>query len=266
MEQRSRVSVLGVPVDVVDMERALDYAAERLANPGPAACIIAVNPEKVYSSRTQAPIRAMIDQAGLLLPDGIGIVLALRLLHGIRTVRVAGADYMQALCARAEQRGWSIFLFGSSDAVNQAAARELRRRHPALRIAGQSHGYVEDAEMPALVERINTSGADILFVALGSPRQEAWMRQHAATLKVRICQGIGGTLDTLAGTVKRAPLAFQRLHLEWFYRLLRQPTRLSRQKVLLLFVRDLLRQWLRQRGRTRPEKPSPPVDPDRTRT
>jgi len=243
MHHPDRVHVLGVPVDAVGIEEALAYASTRIATPGTPDCIIAINPEKVFATRSNTAIRELVESAGMLLPDGIGIVMALRLLHGIRIRRIAGADYMQALCARAAERGWRIYLYGASETVNDAAATELLRRHPSLLIAGRSHGFVPDNKMDGLVTQINESKADILFVALGSPRQEEWLRRFIPRLTVRLCQGIGGTLDTLAGTVKRAPVMIQQLNLEWLYRLLRQPSRAGRQKVLIYFVMEVIREW-----------------------
>lgn len=257
MHRPDRVLILGVPVDAVSHEGALSYAAAKIAAGGPAESIIAINPEKVYATRANPVIRRSVDQAGLLLPDGIGIVMALRLLRGLHLKRVAGADFMQALCARAAEKGWRIFLYGSSEAVSQAAADELLRRHPSLLIAGRSNGFVAEHDMASLIDRINTSGADILFVALGSPKQEEWLLRYAPQLKISLCQGIGGTLDTIAGTVRRAPVFFQKLNLEWFYRLVRQPSRAGRQKVLLYFMRDVLKAKLWPgRAATTPSSPA----------
>ena len=125
--------------------------------------------------------------------------------------------------------------------VNQAAADKLQLEFPRLRIAGRSDGYVPESQMAELIRRINDSEADILFLALGSPRQEKWFASHAAELKhVRVCQGIGGTLDAIAGTVKRAPAIWQRFSAEWLYRLLSEPKRIGRQKVLPIFAAKVL--------------------------
>jgi len=133
-----------------------------------------------------------------------------------------------------------VFLYGAKEEVNAGSAVELARRCPGLRIAGRANGYLRLDEMPALLERINASGADILFVALGSPAQERWMAEHLPQLNVKVCQGIGGTLDTIVGAVKRAPLLFQRFGLEWLYRLLCQPSRAWRQRVLPLFAMQVV--------------------------
>ena len=174
--------------------------------------------------------------AGLLIPDGIGVVFAARLLRLGRMRRVPGSELMPAICERASRKGYRIFLFGGSPDVNRWTGEVLRARYPGLRIVGQQHGYLKEEEMAGLVERINASGAEILFVALGSPKQEIWMARYLPQLSVKVCQGVGGTFDVLSGRVKRAPLFFRKMHLEWFYRLASQPKRLIRQTALPKFV------------------------------
>lgn len=237
-----RVNVLGVPVDAVDMRQAVD-AVDRMLRGDRAQAVIAVNPEKVINAQSDAALLQRLHGAGLLIPDGIGVVIACRLLGLARMRRVPGAELMPELCELAQRRGRSVFLFGAAPDVNAAACAELRARYPGLRIAGARHGYVDDAGQDALIDAINASGADILFVALGSPRQELWMDQYLPRLRVKVCQGVGGTFDVLAGRVRRAPLLWRRLHLEWLYRLLAQPRRLLRQTALPRFAAQVLRQW-----------------------
>jgi N-acetylglucosaminyldiphosphoundecaprenol N-acetyl-beta-D-mannosaminyltransferase len=147
---------------------------------------------------------------------------------------------MQAICAIAPERGYRIFVYGASEEVSADAVQKLRVRYPGINIVGRANGYVKEVDMPALVQRINALRPDILFVALGSPRQEEWLHRWLPELKVKVCQGIGGTLDTIVGRVKRAPAAWQRLGLEWLYRLVRQPSRIVRQAVLIRFVWDMV--------------------------
>jgi N-acetylglucosaminyldiphosphoundecaprenol N-acetyl-beta-D-mannosaminyltransferase len=135
-----------------------------------------------------------------------------------------------------------VFIYGAREEVSDKAVRELQLRYPALQIVGRANGYVSSDDMPALIERINESGAQVLFLALGSPRQENWFVKHAGQLRtVRVCQGIGGTLDTIAGNVKRAPRFWCRMNLEWFYRLMAEPKRLTRQWVLPIFAFKVFR-------------------------
>ncbi len=219
------------------MTSALDKVVEFVEIGNRVHTIFAANPEKNYSVPRDPLLHEMFRRADLIIPDGIGMVVAGRLLFGKCFQRVPGCELMQEICGLAGKKSYPIYLFGASEAVNQSAAAELKRRHPHLTIAGRSNGYVKEADYGKLVDEINASGARILFLALGSPRQENWISTHGDQLKhVRVCQGIGGTLDVIAGRVKRAPRLFCCLGLEWFYRLITDPCRMKRQAKLPLFA------------------------------
>lgn len=241
-EKPLRTEILGIPVDCVTMEGAVDFAEHMIEDGSKGNYILAVNPEKVMALLKDAALRAAFAGAALLIPDGIGVVWAMRRLHGLAAVRVPGSELMPNLCALAARKGYGVFLYGSKEEVNEGAAERLVQRYPGLRIVGRANGYLKEKEMPGLVARINASGADILFVALGSPKQEGWILQWLPKLNVKVCQGIGGTLDTIVGTVKRAPPIFCRLGLEWFYRLVTDPRRAKRQAVLPVFAWKVLRE------------------------
>jgi len=172
--------------------------------------------------------------AALLIPDGIGVVMAMRWLYGCDAVRVPGSELMPRLCDAASRNGYRVYVYGAREEVNRDAVERLRERYPGIDIVGRCNGYVSDTE--AVIDDINRSGADVLFVALGSPMQERWLSENAGKLKVKVCQGIGGTLDTIVGTVNRAPRFWCKCNLEWFYRLLCDPRRIRRQWVLPLFA------------------------------
>jgi N-acetylglucosaminyldiphosphoundecaprenol N-acetyl-beta-D-mannosaminyltransferase len=227
-------------MDVVDMRSAL-AEVDRIVHTtvGP-RYLVAGNPEKIYAARKNPFLKEFFQNAALIIPDGIGIVLALRCLYGLRVERVPGADLMQNICAMAPHCGYRIFIYGASEETNAGAVRQLQMRHPGIEIVGRAHGYLKECEMPALIDRINRSQADVLFVAMGSPRQEEWLNHWLPQLNVKICQGIGGTLDTIVGKVKRAPKAWQRMGLEWLYRLLREPRRITRQWRLATFAMEVL--------------------------
>lgn len=238
-----RVDVLGVPVDCVDMGQSLALVDSMITGDRPAA-IVAVNPEKVMKARTDSELRRFLWNSGLLIPDGIGVVFAVRLLDNEPIERVPGAELMPAICALAAKKGYSIFLFGAAADVNQKAAEVLAQSYPGLRIVGRQHGYVSDAEMPGVIEQINACRPDVLFVALGSPKQELWCDHYLSQLKVKVCQGVGGTFDVIAGRVKRAPRFFRRNNLEWLYRLGHEPRRAIRQAALPGFIYLLVRKKL----------------------
>ena len=212
------------------MRGASDYVANAVQTGTGTKFILAVNPEKVYALRNDEFLNSFFEQAALLLPDGIGMVKGVKILHKVKLKRCPGADLMQNICAEAPARGYRIFIYGSSEEVNSKSCKILQERHPGIQIVGRANGFVKSEEMDTLVQMINESCADILFIALGSPRQEKWMAEFGGKLTtVKICQGIGGTLDTIAGTVKRAPAFWQKMDLEWLYRLLCQPSRIKRQ-------------------------------------
>jgi N-acetylglucosaminyldiphosphoundecaprenol N-acetyl-beta-D-mannosaminyltransferase len=235
-----RIELLGVPVDCVTMDQALDWAESKITGHHPCT-ILAVNPEKVMRAREDSRLLDQLRAADLLIPDGIGIVLAARLLGLAHAERVPGSELMPKLCERAVLKGFMVFLFGASAEVNQQAVAVLRERYPGIRIVGSQHGYVKDADMPAVITRINECKPDLLFVALGSPHQELWMARYLPQLTVKVCQGVGGTFDVIAGRVKRAPKFFRSLHLEWFYRLASNPRRIRRQTALPMFAYHILK-------------------------
>ncbi|MCG3117425.1 MAG: WecB/TagA/CpsF family glycosyltransferase [Candidatus Manganitrophus sp. SA1] len=236
-----RIEILGVPTDCVDMSQAV-ARVETMIEGSRGEAVIAVNPEKVMKAQNDPFLLDQLRGAGLLIPDGIGVVFAARLLRLGRMSQVPGSELMPAICERAAQKGYRIFLFGGSAEVNQRAGEVLRTRYPGLQIVGQQHGYLKEEEMGELVKQINASGAEILFVALGSPKQELWMARYLPQLSIKVCQGVGGTFDVLSGRVKRAPALFRKMHLEWFYRLASQPRRLIRQTALPKFAWLILRE------------------------
>jgi N-acetylglucosaminyldiphosphoundecaprenol N-acetyl-beta-D-mannosaminyltransferase len=236
-----RIDILGVPVDCLTMDRTVELAASVLAG-NLAQSIVAVNPEKVMRARYDVRLRDQLKRAGVLIPDGIGVVIAARILGLGRLQRVPGSELMPRLCDLAARTGRRVFLFGAAPDVNERAGQVLQERYRGLTIAGTQHGFLKDADMPDLIDRINSSKADMLFVALGSTKQEDWIDRYLPQLNVKICQGVGGTFDVIAGRVRRAPLAFRAVHLEWFYRLMTNPRRLHRQTALPRFAFHILKQ------------------------
>lgn len=234
-----RIDILGVPLDCVTMESAVDYA-DSIIREKRSGAILAVNPEKVIHCLDNGAFLEMIKAADLLIPDGIGVVLAAKMRGETSIERVPGSELMPNLCKLAAQKGYSVFLFGAKPEVNDMTVRTLGARYPGLRIVGHQHGYLEAGDMDDLADRISSLSPDLLFVALGSPRQEQWIMEYLPRMDVRVCQGVGGTFDVICGNVRRAPRMFRSLHLEWFYRLVTNPRRLVRQTALPRFVWKLM--------------------------
>ncbi|MCC5958835.1 MAG: WecB/TagA/CpsF family glycosyltransferase [Ectothiorhodospiraceae bacterium] len=246
-----RHDVLGVPVDLATMSTTLHRAREMLAGDRP-CLVVATNPEKVVAARRNPELARALREADLVIPDGIGVVLAARLAGHRDIARVPGSELMPELCALAAEDRHPVFLYGAKPEIVTKAARLLQQRYPGLEIAGTQHGYLESERMPELIEAINASGARMLFVGLGSPRQELWMVRYRDVLTgVRVCQGVGGTFDALCGHPRRAPALMRRMNLEWLYRLVTQPSRLHRQSALPLFAVRVLQDALSRTGRAR---------------
>ena len=232
-----RIKILDIWVDVLSKEAALKKVHMLLKKGSRAHSIFASNPEKCFALAKDPRLKNAYKNADLLIPDGIGLVWAARFLFGIRMQRLPGSEFFYDICELAANERYSMFIYGAKEKINRTAVDRLKKRYPKLNIAGRSNGYVKASDMLDLIDRINKSRAEILFLALGSPRQENWFAKYHRQLKyVKVCQCIGGTLDTIAGSVKRAPEIWQRCSLEWLYRLIIQPGRLKRQKVLPLFV------------------------------
>ncbi len=230
-----RIEILGVPIDCVGMEQSLDVVDFMIQGAG-AQTVIAVNPEKIIKARHDPRLLNLLKNAGLLIPDGIGAVIAAKMLYGKSISRVPGAELMPEICQRSVSKGYKIFLLGAAPEVNERAVKTLKERYAGINIVGSQHGYYSEDELPGLIDRINDSKTDVLFIALGSPRQELWMEEYLPKLNIKVCQGVGGTFDVIAGEVKRAPAIFRKMHMEWLYRLLAQPKRLLRQTALPKFV------------------------------
>lgn len=236
-----RYPVLNIWTDAVSKDQALARVDEFVRNGRRPHTVFATNPEKNFSVPKDSFLHACFKDADLLLPDGIGMVVAARFLYGAQISRVPGCEFMQEICALAADKSYKIFLYGAKEEVNAAAAKILEERLPGLQVSGRCNGYWPEEKMDELVDRINASQAQILFLALGSPKQEKWFAKYAERLvHVRVCQGIGGTLDVITGNVKRAPAFFCNLGLEWFYRLITEPKRWRRQRVLPVFAWQVL--------------------------
>jgi len=232
-----RLKILDLWVDPVTRAECLAKVSGYLQEDEGVRTIFAVNPEKNFAARKDGSLRHTLKSADLLIPDGVGVVLAARMLYGARLSRVPGVELMEDICALAAKGGYKVFVYGAREEVNKEAVEVLKGRYRGLNIVGRSNGYVKEEEMATLVERINASGAEILFLALGSPKQEKWISAHKDDLKtVKVCQGIGGTLDTIAGRVKRAPEIWCTWSAEWLYRLISEHMRIKRQKVLPIFA------------------------------
>ena len=220
-----KTDIMGLQFDNITMEEALD-AAKALLQGEHAARVVTPNAEIAYEALHDENMRTLLNSAELMLPDGAGVVLASKILKTPLKQKVAGVDFADGLLGVLETTGQSLYLLGSKPGIGELAAQKMMQKHPRLRIAGIADGYFQD-EAP-VIDKINASGADVLFVCLGAPKQEQFMARHQMALHVKLMAGLGGTLDSFAGTVKRAPKWMIRLNLEWLYRLIKEPKRFKR--------------------------------------
>lgn len=228
-----KTDVLGVLYDNVTMQEALERGRLLLEGDAPSYCVTP-NAEMAYEALHDAQFCAVLNAAALVLPDGAGVVLGAKILKTPLKQKVAGIEFAQNLLPILEETGKRLFLLGSKPGIAEAAAAKMLEKHPRLCICGTMDGYFQDEG--EAVRRINEARADVVYVCLGAPKQEYFMHRHAPELKVRLMIGLGGTLDGIAGTVKRAPRWMIRLQLEWLYRLIREPRRIGRMMRLPKFV------------------------------
>ncbi|ELK47538.1 WecB/TagA/CpsF family glycosyltransferase [Halobacillus sp. BAB-2008] len=200
--------------------------------------VVAINPEKILKAQEDADLKNLLNKATYQIPDGVGVLIASKLNKGSIKERVTGIDMLMTLCGLAQENDKSVFLYGAKPGIAEEAKDKLIEEFPGLNVVGVIDGYEKDEQK--IIETINAAKPDILFVALGSPRQEYWIVENMDKLDVSIFQGVGGSFDVLSGRIKRAPAVFQRFGLEWLYRLISEPWRIKRQIRLPLF---LLKVW-----------------------
>lgn len=236
MRNSKRTEILGVPVDMVNKDEAFEIFEESFAQPG-VTMIVTPNSEIVQNASKDEELKKLIGEADLIIPDGIGLVYASKILGCPLRERVTGIDFLESIVAKLASSGESIYFLGSKPGVADAAAEKIKEKYPKLIVAGTHHGYFDAEDEADIVDEINKSGADFLCVALGAPKQEKFIAQHRAEFeKVRGAIGVGGSLDVWAGTLKRAPEFYRKHGLEWLYRFIQQPTRFKRMLALPAFM------------------------------
>ncbi|GAB6931789.1 WecB/TagA/CpsF family glycosyltransferase [Calditerricola satsumensis] len=234
------VSILGVSFSDRTMDETVALLV-RAVEDGRTVHVVTANPEIVMQARRNPDYAAAVRGADLIVPDGVGILIGARLLGRAIPERVAGYDLLHRLMAEADRRRWRVFLLGATPEANEGALRALQRQYPGAVYVGHHHGYFGPDEEEAVVRRIEDARPHLLFVSLGVPRQELFIARHKHRF-TGVCMGTGGSFDVLAGKVKRAPLLWQRLGLEWLYRLIQEPWRWRRMLDLPRFLWAVVRQ------------------------
>lgn len=207
--------------------------------------IFTPNPQILLRASKDKDFAKILNGADLNIPDGVGVVLASKLLGGKINSRIAGIDLASSLLRIAENGGYRVFLLGGKKGVAKKAARSLKKRFPRLKICGTHHGYFQKSSPAAekkLLKKINGTRPDIIFVCLGSPHQEKWIFENSKKISsLRLSIGLGGSLDVWSGKIKRAPEFMQKSGLEWLFRLVREPRRISILAQIPIFIFSILK-------------------------
>jgi len=227
-----RIDVLGVSFDNLTMDEAVQKALGLMESRN-AAYVVTPNPEIVMLCRDSSSLSDAVKNADMVLPDGIGIIKGAKILGTPLKQKLPGIDFAQELFGQMAKREMTVFLLGAKPGVAEEAAKNLLDRFKGLRIIGTNDGYFTDNE--AVIDKINALSPDLLLVCLGAPKQELWMHENASKLNVGLMAGLGGSLDVFAGIVERGPEKWQKLGLEWLYRLKEEPSRAKRMKNLPKF-------------------------------
>ena len=235
-----KTHVLGVPFDAVTMEQAVAKAKKMLTEEGQ-HFICTPNPEIVMEAQKDRELMNILKEADMVVPDGIGVVWASKYSETRLTERVAGYDLTQNLMAELAATGETFYFFGGAPGVASTAARKMMKKYPGLKIVGVHNGYFDEKEEKKIIQDIKTKSPSILLVGLGAPKQEKWIYDNIRLVGAKVAIGVGGSFDVMAGNVKRAPKIFQKLGLEWFHRLITQPTRWRRMMRLPKFALTVLK-------------------------
>lgn len=225
--------MLGVKIHRLTMGEALEKIEEYVASDS-GHIIVTADASGIVTAQNDEEFRQIVNNADMITPDSTGIMLAAKWFGKPLAEKVSGVDLAQEICRRAVKKGWLVFLFGAAPGVADLAAEELKRRFPGLNIAGTHNGYFQDDE--EIVSQIRDSGAQILFVALGIPKQEKWIHANLDWIGVRVAIGVGGSFDVFSGKVRRAPEWMRKHGLEWAHRLIMNPRKIGKVATLPRFM------------------------------
>jgi N-acetylglucosaminyldiphosphoundecaprenol N-acetyl-beta-D-mannosaminyltransferase len=229
-----RVKIMGCLIDNLSMEETLQTIEGFILSGIPHQHVV-VNVDKLVKASRDRELRRIINECALINVDGMPVVWASRLLGIALKERVAGVDLFEALMHRSAEKGWRVFLLGAREEVVSKVKKIYERKYPGLQVTGYRNGYWKQEEEAAVVDHIKSAKADLLFVAISSPKKENFLARYQAEMKIPFAMGVGGTLDVAVGNIKRAPLWMRKSGLEWFYRFLQEPRRMFKR----YFIDDL---------------------------
>jgi N-acetylglucosaminyldiphosphoundecaprenol N-acetyl-beta-D-mannosaminyltransferase len=232
---RNTIKIVGVDIDKLDFLEAQEKVREFLKSDS-LNMIFTPNSEMLLDAVKDRELENILNKAQLVIPDGIGVVIASKFYGTPLKERVTGVDLSMKILELGAKQNCKVFLFGASQESVTAAADKIRENYKGINVVGIRNGYYPEDEEEQIIDEINRSGAEILFVGLGAPRQEKLIYKYKDRLRVKIAIGFGGGIDALSGAVKRAPEFYQKAGLEWFYRFIKQPSRFMRILKLPKFI------------------------------
>ena len=228
-----KIDVMGDGCDNLTKTDFIDRAKMMLAT-REKGYVVTPNAEIVYEAVQDASFRDLLNGAAMVLPDGAGVVLGAKILGTPLQEKVAGIEFGEEICKLLAETGGKLYLLGSKPGIADQAGQKLKAKYPGLTVCGTADGYFKDEA--AVVTKINEAAPDVVFVCLGAPKQEKFIRNHLDEMNATLYLGLGGSLDGYAGVAQRAPRWMINLSLEWLYRLMKEPKRLGRMMRLPKFV------------------------------
>lgn len=234
MTTKQRIEMMGCQIDNLTMEETVQTIDGFIKSGLPHQHVV-VNVDKLVKANKDPELRRIINECALINVDGMPVVWASRLLGKPLKARVAGVDLFEALMQRSAELGWRVYLLGAREEVVAGVKQVYEKKYPGFKVAGYRNGYWKPEEEAGVVEQITAANADLLFVAISSPKKEHFLGRYQAEMKIPFAMGVGGTFDVVVGKVKRAPVWMQNSGLEWFYRFLQEPRRMFKR----YFIEDM---------------------------
>lgn len=242
-----KISIMNVRIDNKSMDEVMDEVKKRISN-NEQYVIYTPNTEIVMMCQSDEEFLDLMNKSDINIPDGIGLIYASKIKNHPLKEKVAGYDLSVNLLKLANEESLKLFVVGGKPGVAEAAMKKVHNEYPNIKIVGAQHGYFKGThlglnghdEEKEVLDKINQAEPDILFVGFGAKKQEQWIEYNKDAINAKIIIGNGGTLDGLAGNVKRAPDIYIKLGLEWFYRLMKEPKRIKRQILLPMFMSKVL--------------------------
>ncbi|WP_152396945.1 WecB/TagA/CpsF family glycosyltransferase [Paenibacillus guangzhouensis] len=234
---KDTAAIMGIQFPKRTLEESVDLLRQVVEEPRSELFhVVTVNPEITMACQKNSELRSIVEEAGMITADGIGIVMVSRIKGDHLPERVTGYDMLLQLLAAGNEKGWSFYFLGADPVTNPKACEVIRSTYPNLKICGNQHGFFKPEDEERIITEISSARPDFLIVALGAPYAERWIHQYKDKLQAKIAIGVGGSLDVIAGKVKQTPEVWKRWNVEWLYRLIQQPHRWRRQLILPQFA------------------------------